>query len=135
MQPKPEASPFRKLAVLAERAAHDKKAEDVVLVDARRVSILADYLLLATSTSPAHLDAVETAVSDGMESAGLELRHRDGSHSHQWRVLDYGGVLVHLLLGEAREFYGLDKLHHDAPKVRWQASPAGRRAAKGGGPS
>lgn len=124
---KPEPSPFQKIAVEAARAAWDKKGEDIVLLNVRRVSGVADFILLVTVNSPAHLDAVETAVEVLMELAGLEVRHRDGSHSGQWRVLDFGGVLVHLMHGEAREFYGLDKLFHDAPKASWM--PRSRKAA------
>lgn len=114
-----EPSPFQKIAVLAARAAYDKKGEEITLLNVRMISGVADYLLIVTVTSPAHLDAVETSVSDLMESAGIEVRHRDGSHSALWRVLDYGGLLVHLMHAEARSFYGLDKLFHDAPKAKW----------------
>ncbi|MBI4423752.1 MAG: ribosome silencing factor [Elusimicrobia bacterium] len=116
---KAEASPFKRIAVAAARAAHDKKAEDVVLWNVRAVSGVADFLLVASVTSPAHLEAVHAAIEDMMESAGVELRHRDGSHSALWRVLDFGGLLVHLMLSETRAFYALDKLYHDAPKQRW----------------
>lgn len=122
---KPEPSPFQKIAVAAARAAYDKKGEEITLLNVRSISGVADYILLVTVTSPAHLDAIETAVSDLMEAAGVEVRHRDGSHSALWRVLDYGGILVHLMHSEARAFYGLDKLFHDAPKTKWM--PAERK--------
>ena len=111
------------MAVAAARAAYDKKGENIVLWDVRERSILADFLLLVSVTAPAHLDAVEAAVSDLLEESGLELCHRDGRQSSIWRVLDYGGILVHLMNTESREFYALDKLHHEAPKERWKPRP------------
>ncbi|MCX5788925.1 MAG: ribosome silencing factor [Elusimicrobia bacterium] len=100
----------------------------------RESSIVADFLLLVSVTSPAHLEAVDAAVSDLLEESGLVLRHRDGKNSNVWRVLDYGGLLVHLMNTEARAFYALDKLHHETPKQRWLAprhggkEPPSRRA-------
>ena len=122
-----EFNPFRELAIAAARAVYDKKAEDVVLWDVRESSIVADFLLLASATSPAHLDAIDTAVSDLLEESGLVVHHRDGRQSAAWRVLDYGGILVHLMSSEARTFYALDKLNRDTPKQRWM--PVHRKAA------
>lgn len=121
-----EASPFKFVAVAAARAADDKKGEEIALLNVRSISGVADFILLVTVTSPAHLEAVEAEITDFLERAGVELRHRDGSRSGLWRVLDYGGLLVHLMHAEARHFYGLDKLYHDAPKHRWL--PVERRA-------
>ena len=121
-----EFNPFRELAIAAARAADDKKAEEILLVDVRTTSILADFVLLVSVTSPAHLEAVQNAIEDMLAPSGVELCHRDGSHSAQWRVLDYGGILVHLMQSEARDFYALDKLYHDAPKQRW--APVVRKA-------
>ncbi len=114
-----EASPFKFIAVAAARAAYEKKGEEIALLNVRSTSGVADFILLVTVTSPAHLEAVEHEVTDTLEKSGIELRHRDGSYSGLWRVLDYGGVLVHLMHTEARDFYALDKLYHDAPKQRW----------------
>lgn len=122
---KREFNPFRRLAVACARAAYDKKAEDIVLIDVRKSSIVADFMLLVSVTSPAHLEAVQHSIEGVMEPSGIELRHRDGSHSALWRVLDYGGLLVHLMHGEARRFYCLDKLYHEQPKQRWM--PAVRK--------
>ena len=122
---KNEYNPFKAMAVAAARAAYDRKGESIVLWDVRENSIVADFLLLVSVTSPAHLEAVDAAVSDLLEESGLVLRHRDGKNSNVWRVLDYGGLLVHLMNTEARAFYALDKLHHETPKQRWLARGAG----------
>lgn len=122
-----EASPFKGVAVDAARAAWDKKGEDIALLNVRSISGLSDFLLLVTVTSPAHVEALENEVTDVLERWGLELHHRDGSESDLWRVLDFGGLLVHLMHAEARQFYALDKLYHDAPQQRWR--PAARKSA------
>ncbi|MBI3548892.1 MAG: ribosome silencing factor [Elusimicrobia bacterium] len=115
---------FRKLAPLIAQAAEDKKGEDILLFDVHKQSSLTDYLLLVSVLSPAHLHAVEDEISKIMDSAGVEVLHRDGSDSDLWLVLDYGGVMVHLMHPDAREFYAIEKLYHDAPRKQWQAEPA-----------
>lgn len=122
------AGGFSRIAPLVARAADGKKAEGVLLLDVRRLSGITDYMLLATVTSPAHLEAVETAVSEVLGSAGVEVLHRDGGSSKLWRVLDFGGIMVHLMSEEARGFYSLDKLYHDAPLRAWRSTDDTRRA-------
>ena len=114
---------FRVLACAAARAADDKKGEDILLLHVRPVTELADYMLLVGVTSPAHLGAIEEAVRLRLKEIGLHPCHRDGRSSELWRVLDYGGLLVHLMHPQAREFYQLDKLFHGARKVAWEARP------------
>lgn len=113
---------FKNLASAAARAADVKKGEEILLLDVHRHSGLTDYLLLVSVHSPAQLEAVEKEISDMMNSAGVELLHRDGPNDALWRVLDYGGLMVHLMYPAAREFYALDRLYHDAPHRRWTQS-------------
>ena len=127
------ASPGQKLmrlmAVKAARAAADKKGEDILLLHIGPVSGLADYLLIVSVTSPAHIDAVEESIRLSLKAAGLYPLHRDGRRSELWRVADYGGVLIHLMHPKAREFYALEKVFHDARPVRWEAAAAARADA------
>ncbi|HVE14038.1 MAG TPA: ribosome silencing factor, partial [Elusimicrobiota bacterium] len=98
-------------------AADDKKGEDILVLHVRPVSEVADFLLLASVTSPAHLRAVEEAVRLALKDIGILPSRRDGRASELWRVMDYGGLIVHLMHPEARAFYQLDKLFHGARKV------------------
>ena len=117
------ARDFRRIAVLAAQAASDKLAEEIVLYHIKPISGLADFLLLATVDSPAQLEAVEDQVSRHLKVKGVGLVRRDGARSALWRVLDYGGLLVHLMHRDAREFYSLDKLYIDARRLPWDKAP------------
>lgn len=119
---------FRKFALAAARAAAEKKAEEVKIFDLRRKAGLADYLIVATVFSPAQMDAVEEMIQQEMDQQRISRLRHEGTHSHLWRVLDYGGMLIHLLHEQAREFYGLDRLFADAKKVDWK--PARRSNSK-----
>ena len=111
---------FKRLAALAARAADDKKAEDVVVLHVKPVSGVADYVVIASTTSTPQLEAVEDHVKKTLKDEGALALHRDGHLSDRWRVLDYGGLLVHLMHPEARAFYRLESLFEGAKKVRWQ---------------
>ncbi len=110
---------FKTLAVSAARAADDKKGEDIALRHLRPAS-LTQYLLLVTAGSTAQLEALEEHIQETLEEKGLWAVHHDGGRSDHWRVLDYGGLLVHLMRPEARSFYGLDRLYHDARAIDWK---------------
>ena len=114
---------FKKLAVAAARAADDKKAEDIVLLHTRPVSGVADYVLLTTVSSRPMREAVEDEVKKSLKDLGAHSLHRDGRLSDRWRVLDYGGLLVHVMHPETREFYRIESLFDGAKKVKWE--PAG----------
>lgn len=110
---------FKKAAVAAARAAWDKKAEAVLLLNVKDSSPLADYLLLATALSPAHMESLEQEIKKAMKIFRLACLHQARPQSDNWRVLDFGGLIIHLLSEEARLFYSLEKLHPQAPRVHW----------------
>lgn len=109
------------VALAAARAADDKKAEQVLVLDVRKSSPVADYLVIATALSRPHMQALEDKIEEDLLAAGLSLHHRSRPQTDQWRVLDYGGVLVHLMRAEARELYALERLNEGAKEVPWRS--------------
>lgn len=125
--PQQQGKRFKAIATRAARAADDKKGENIQLLHIRPISSVADYMLIVSVTSPNHMKAVEEEVRLALKSGGDQTTHRDGRQSDVWRVLDYGGLLVHIMHPKAREFYALDKLFHDAKVVRWiQKKPSAK---------
>ncbi|RIH87809.1 Ribosomal silencing factor RsfS [Meiothermus luteus] len=106
------------LTLIAEikEALEDKKALDVVALDLREVSDTLDYFVIATGTSQPHLQALERAVRERLQSQGLRADHVEGP-SPRWVLLDYGPVLVHLMSPEAREYYDLEGFWADAKRL------------------
>ncbi len=117
------ARPFKSFAVALARAASDKKAENVILLDVRRQSPVSEFLLIATVTSPPHLEAVEDAVRQAGKDLDRPALRRAKPESRQWRVLDFGSLMVHFMTEEARHFYALEKLYHQAHAVDWETKP------------
>lgn len=114
---------FKKLGVKAARAADDKKASDIVLLHVRPVSGVADYVVVASADSRPMLEAVEDHVKKTLKDMGFLALHRDGRLSDRWRVLDYGGLLVHVMHPETRDFYRIESVFDGAKTVKWE--PAG----------
>jgi ribosome-associated protein len=114
------ARTFKPVAVAAARAADDRKAEEVRVLDVRASSPVVDYLVIATALSRPHLEAVERKIVECLEELGLPVHHRARPQTEHWRVLDYGGVMVHLMSLDARELYALERLHDGAKEIPWR---------------
>ena len=109
----------KKLALRCRELADNKKAEDVVILDLRKVSSITDYFVVATGTSEPHLRAIVDEITETLEmDHGLKARARDGTFQTSWVVLDYFDVIVHVMRSEVCERYRLETLWGDAPKVR-----------------
>lgn len=118
---------FLAIGRAAAQCGSDKKALDVTLMDVRRFSSLADYYLVASTESNTHLRAVQEHIAEKIkERFGLDPLRGDGYHSSQWTVLDYGGLVVHLMHSKAREFYGLERLWDGARVLDWELSDSAR---------
>lgn len=109
----------RKLALLCRKAAEDKKADDVLVLDVRGISSITDYFVVATGSSEPHLRAIVDSIEEKVKSeAGQSPRAKDGSLETAWVVLDYFDVIIHVMRKDVREHYKLEDLWGDAPKVR-----------------
>jgi ribosome-associated protein len=109
-------APAREQAVrLAARAALDRKAVDLVVLDLQGLSAVADFFLVCSALSSTQLDTIADAIQAALKAAGVRVRHREGTAESGWLLLDYGDLIVHLFDGATREFYALERLWGDAP--------------------
>jgi len=100
---------------LAARAAQEKKAEDLVILDLHGLSAVADFFLVCSARSTTQVDTIAGAVRGRLKAAGVRPRHHEGSARSGWLLLDYGDVVVHVFMGATRAFYALERLWGDAP--------------------
>lgn len=109
----------RELAIRCREVADEKKAEDIVILDMRKLTSVTDYFVIATGTSEPHLRALIEELTERIEAEfGIRPRAVDGTLKANWVVLDYLDVIVHLMRADMREKYGLEILWGDAPRVR-----------------
>lgn len=109
----------RKLAQLCRELADNKKAEDIVVLDLRKLSSVTDYFVIASGTSEPHLRAISDEITEQLrEDYDLRPSAVDGALQAAWRVLDYFDVIVHIMRADARKKYDLEGLWGDAPRVK-----------------
>lgn len=109
----------KKLALHCRDLADQKKAEDIVVLDMREISSIADYFVIATGTSEPHLRAIRDEITTKLKDEySLRPRALDGTLHTSWIVVDYFDVIVHLMSAELRQRYDLESLWGDAPTVR-----------------
>jgi ribosome-associated protein len=106
------------LARLCVKLAEDKKAENIVVLDLRGISSFTDFFVICSGTSEPHLKAINTGIREGLrEHSQISPLNSEGTVASQWLVMDYSDVLVHLFLEKKREFYALENLWSDAPRL------------------
>src|SRR5437773_414895 len=118
-RPVPATERARELALAAAQAAADKKAQDIVLLDVADQLVITDAFLLASAPNERQV----LAIVDAIEERLLELpekakpMRREGERAGRWVLLDYVDVVVHVQHSEEREFYALDRLWKDCPRI------------------
>jgi ribosome-associated protein len=112
--------PALQRAAVCARVASDNKARDVVVLDMRGITPLYDFFVLATGTSRRQIHTITEEIDDAMRDRGDLRLSVEGYEASKWVVQDYGDVVVHLFTPETREYYGLEDLWADAPRVDWE---------------
>lgn len=104
-------------AVMAAKAISSKKGLDIQVIEISDISVLADYMVIATGTSSTHVKALADEIEYKLDEAGISVSHIEGYRSNSWILLDYVDVIVNVFSDEAREFYDLDRLWQDGKPV------------------
>ena len=109
----------KKLAQLCRDFADNKKAENIVILDVRKLSSVTDYFIIASGTSEPHLRAIVDEITSQLrEEHGVRPLRTDGSVHGAWVVMDFFDVIVHVMRADARERYDLESLWGDAARVK-----------------
>ena len=101
----------------AARAALDKKAAEVVVLDLRKQSAFTDFFVVASATNQKQLLAIADAVQETMRDQGLRPKHIEGYPRQEWILLDYSGFVVHIFTQRMRLFYDLERLWGGATRL------------------
>ena len=119
------------LARQCARYADDKKAEDILLLDLRGLSPVTDYFVICTASSNPQMRAIRDEIVEEMrEEHGERPIFNEGEYESQWLIVNYPNVMVHILSPEKREFYALEELWGDAPRLPLEDAPAPAPAPK-----
>ena len=109
----------KKLAQLCRDFADNKKAENIVILDVRKLSSVTDYFVIASGTSEPHLRAIVEEITGRLrEEHDVRPRAVDGTVHGAWVVMDFFDVIVHVMRADVRERYDLESLWGDAKRVK-----------------
>ena len=99
------------------RALDSKKARDITVLKVEKVSVLTEYFVICTAGSAAQIKSLSDEAGKKLSELGEPPRRTEGYRSGGWVLMDFGCVVVHLFLKETRQFYDLERLWSDAPRV------------------
>ena len=105
------------MAKLAYRALEEKKAEDIKLISIEKISVIADYFLIASGANRNQVLALADSVEEALTKAGYTLKQSEGYHSASWILQDYGDVIVHIFDRENRLFYDIERIWRDGDMI------------------
>ena len=103
----------REMARIAYDALEEKKAEDIRVLSIEKVSVIADYFLIASGTNRNQVQALAESVEEALYKAGYEVRQKEGVQSANWILMDYGDIVLHIFDEENRLFYDIERIWKD----------------------
>ena len=108
-------------ACLCARVASDNKARDIVVLDMRKITPLYDFFVLSTGSSRRQIHTITEEIDAALRDVGDRRSSIEGYEASSWVVQDYGDVMVHVFNPQTREYYALEELWADAPRVAWES--------------
>ena len=121
MTARPDAVvPGREIAITSARAASAKQAEDIAILDVGEIIVITGYFVICTAGSERQLKTVVEEIEKAVRELGERPIRREGEGEAGWWLLDYVDVVVHVFGREERDYYDLERLWSDAPRVEWE---------------
>ena len=104
-------------AIKIAQALSDKLAQDIKVIEINDVTVLADYMVIATGRSSTQVKALADEVEYQLSELGIPVHHIEGHRSDSWILLDYIDIIVNVFNDEARNFYDLERLWQDGKEI------------------
>ena len=111
-------------------AANERQAEDLLALDMRGLTSLADTFLIATGSSDRQVRAIADAIEDAGRAAGMRPLGIEGLEEARWVLLDFGDAIFHVFRHDARGHYDLERLWADAPRLDIEPVEVAKRGAQ-----
>jgi ribosome-associated protein len=118
----PTHAESREIAVTAARAAAAKQAGDVTILDVHDLIVITDYFVICSGDTDRQVKTIVEEVERAVRDLGEKPIRREGDADSRWVLLDYIDVVVHVFAREEREYYDLERLWRDAPRLGWNGA-------------
>ncbi|MDX1806833.1 ribosome silencing factor [Paenisporosarcina macmurdoensis] len=105
------------LLEIAYKAADDKRAEDIIVLNMQGVSLIADYFVICHANSDRQVQSIAREMADQAGQAGYDVKRLEGFDAARWVLVDMGDVVAHVFHKDERQFYNLERLWGDAPII------------------
>ncbi|RDW21739.1 ribosome silencing factor [Oceanobacillus chungangensis] len=115
----------QELVQIIAEAAEDKRAEEIIALDMKEVSLIADYFLICHGNTERQVQAIARGIQDRVEEEGIHLKRMEGFEQARWVLVDIGDVVCHIFHKEERTYYNLERLWGDAARVPLQIGQEG----------
>ena len=99
-----------KLCKLIEKSLNKNKAEEIIVIDLKQKTSIADFMIICTGTSSRHLKALSNYLNEDLKKLPLSMLNIEGQKNGDWIIVDIGDIIVHLFRSEVREYYNLEKM-------------------------
>ncbi|MBI4211201.1 MAG: ribosome silencing factor [Deltaproteobacteria bacterium] len=109
----------KQVAKLIAKAASDTKAIDIVVLDLGKVTSFTDYFVICSGASDRQVQAIVNAIEDALKDKGRRPLSIEGQGTGHWTLVDYGEVVAHVFHQTEREYYQIERLWNDAPRVNF----------------
>jgi ribosome-associated protein len=113
----------RDIATFAARTADEKKGTDILIYDLRGLTDITDYFVIVTAHSKAQIRAILESIARQLKVIGVKKVGQEGNESGRWVLLDFGDCVIHIFSPELRDYYALESMWGDAPKINWASEP------------
>jgi ribosome-associated protein len=107
----------RKALLLCLNTALEKKAKNLVVLNVKKLSYLADYFLICSGGSDRQVQAISSSIEESMKKAGLRPAGIEGDRIGKWVLMDYYDIVIHVFLEPVREYYDIERLWSEAPRM------------------
>ncbi len=104
-------------ALFCAETANDNKAIDLVMLELKNETALADYFIICNGTSDRHIKAMAENIEHKLKEKGIKALGKEGMQESKWILLDYDDVIIHIFQKEERDFYDLERLWDECPRI------------------
>jgi ribosome-associated protein len=122
-------NPILDQALTCAKAAIDKRAENLKVLDLTQISGFTDYFVICSGTSDRQVQSIADGIEKNMKDRGARLLSNEGYSEGRWVLMDYGHIVIHIFLDALRDYYDLERLWTDAPQVKIPAEFYGPAAS------